>query len=88
MAMRNVTANSYPYLKRITARKIGLAEVPEALGSLPCLAALDLSENQLGQAKNWNFLNSPFIRENLLELWLDHCGVSIVTRKLTGYFYI
>lgn len=56
---------SYTYLRAIDASGNNLEEIPEPLGSLPCLNTLNLSNNLLAEATNWDWTASPFMRENL-----------------------
>lgn len=73
--------SKFPCLKEIIAIGNNLQEIPETLGSLPCLKVLVLSDNRLGQATNWNFLTSTFIRQNLISLHLTKNEVSAVIFK-------
>lgn len=78
------TVNSYVYLMKITASGMGVVNIPEDFGSLPCLKLLLLSDNQLGHVTSakWSWLSSPFLKENLQLLFLDNNGVGIVVYKL------
>lgn len=84
LEIHNITATSFPYLKRLAACRLSLEEIPESLGSLPCLTEVYLSDNRLGKAKNWNWLTSPFVRENLHSLWLDYNDLHIIPEPILG----
>ena len=63
-------------------------EIPEEIGLLPCLNKLDLSHNKLGQANDWNWIISPFMRENLQELLLEENGVSMKSADSVIIIYV
>lgn len=82
MPISRISVKSFPFLKQLFAAGNNLTEIPDALGTLPSLRSLVLSSNKLGLATNWNWiLNSPFIRQNLMSLWLDRNEVSVIILK-------
>ena len=82
--LTEISVNSYVHLHTINVSGNNLVAIPEELGLLPCLSEINLSHNQLGLANNWNWLVSPFMRENLRDLRLDRNEASIC--KLCRHF--
>lgn len=64
-----------------------IISLPEALGTLPSLSALDLSHNYFGNTYSWTWLRQTPIKNNLLYLNISHNYVSCIDILILRFVY-